>query len=219
MTDQTALKTRRKPAFGSHGSMDAPRAPDDFYRSPTHAMGMLLDTIAPERIASPGGLVIDAGAGDGRLTEPLYAAGYNVRGVDLHDRDPHPYLPIIGGIDFLTLTAANLSKWGRLDSVVMNPPYSLAQEFVRHALALLSDGGEVHALLRHNWMCAARHADLLPCLRRVVMCARHLKMMPADKEHLDKGYGPAVDFSWFTFTKGLDSRAVELIPARWRSLR
>lgn len=70
----TATRARR-PAPGSHGRLNKPRPGGDFYRSPPHAMALLLDTIAPARLMPDGGLIIDAGAGDGRLTRPLIEAG------------------------------------------------------------------------------------------------------------------------------------------------
>ena len=64
MTD-TAARTRR-PAAGSHGAMVKDRANADFYRSPPHVMALLLYPIAPARLVPDGGLIIDAGASDGR---------------------------------------------------------------------------------------------------------------------------------------------------------
>jgi hypothetical protein len=199
MTTQNPPQPRRKAAHGSHGAMDKARPTADFYRSPAHAMALLLDTIAPERLAPPGALIIDAGAGDGRLTRPLINAGYRVRGIELHDRSHDPALPIETGRDFLTLTPADT---GPVSAIVTNPPYDRAiiDRFIRHALTLLADGGELHALMRHNWMTGIRRRDLLPHIRRVIIC-RRLNMLPADREHDDKGHETNTDYSWFTLTK------------------
>lgn len=159
-------------------------------------MGLLLGACAPERLTK--GLILDAGAGDGRLTRPLIDASYEVRGIDLYDRDHHPGLPINTGIDFLALTAAEA---GNPATIVMNPPYNHSDAFIRHGLVLLPEFGELRALLRHSWMSGISRKDLLSSLVRIVMC-RPLKMLPADREHCDKGFGGAVDFSWFSFRKG-----------------
>jgi hypothetical protein len=187
---------QRKPSYGSHGTLDGPRPLGDFYRSPPHAMGLLLGACAPERLTK--GLILDAGAGDGRLTRPLLEAGYQVRGIDLYDRGHDAALPIETGVDFLALTAVDASNPA---AIVMNPPYKQSDAFIRHGLDLLPEFGELHALLRHSWMSGISRKDLLPSLVRVVMC-RRLKMLPADREHCDKGFGGAVDFSWFSFRKG-----------------
>lgn len=203
----TTTATTRRPAPGSHGSLTKARPAGDFYRSPPHAMAMLLDTIAPARLVPDGGLIIDAGAGDGRLTRPLIEAGYRVRGIELYDRQHDPALPIETGIDFLALTPLD----SNVAAIVMNPPYgrSLMNSFLRHAMALLPEGGELHALMRHVSMTAEGRAYLLPCLKRIVMC-RRLNMLPFDREHDDKGHQTMADFSWFTFEKGRTTGATSI---------
>lgn len=214
----TAMKTRS----GSFGPMDGPRAEGDFYRSPPDAIRMLLDPLGIRpmigdehhdpvympRLAAPGELVIDAGAGDGRLTRPLIEAGYAVRGIELFDRSHDPELPIETGIDFL-----KLRELPGATAVVMNPPYALTDEFVRHALTLMPVGGEVHALLRHAWMNGISRADLMGQCRRIVMC-RRLKMPPATGTVVDKGHRPQVDFSWFTFVSGRRCETMHVFHAR-----
>ncbi len=200
--------TQRKPSFGSHGALDNPRPLGDYYRSPPHAIGLLLNSIAPERLTD--GLILDAGAGDGRLTAPLIEAGYGVRGVELYDRNHHPRLPVDTGIDFLALSAAEA---GSPSCIVMNPPYNQVDEFIRHGLGMLPEGGELHALLRHSWMNGISRQDLLPAMKRIVMC-RRLKMLPADREYADKGFGGAVDFSWFSFKKGYNGGRPEILFAK-----
>lgn len=209
----TATTTsHRRSTAGSHGRMDQERAEADYYRSPPHAMALLLDTVAPARLVPDEGLIIDAGAGDGRLTKPLLEAGYRVRGIELHNRHHDPALPIDTGVDFMSLTTSDL---GRPAAIVTNPPYSLGvvDRFLRHGLSLLPDGGELHALMRHNWMTGIRRHDLLPCLSRIVMC-RRLRMLPFDREHNDKGYQAMADFSWFTFEKGRTAGTCELLHAK-----
>jgi hypothetical protein len=96
----------------------------------------------------------------------------------------------------------------------MNPPYgrSLMNAFLRHAMALLPEGGELHALMRHSSMTAEGRAYLLPSLSRIVMC-RRLNMLPHDREHHDRGHETQSDFSWFTFTKGRTAGATAIIHA------
>jgi len=174
-------------------------------------LALLLYPIAPARLVPDGGLIIDAGAGDGRLTRPLVEAGYRVHGIELHARQHDRGLPIEAGIDFLALTPFDSNGPA---AIVMNPPYgrSLMNGFLRHAMALLPEGGELHALMRHASMTAEDRAYLLPSLKRIVMCGR-LNMLPHDREHEDKGHETQCDFSWFTFTKGRTAGATAIIHA------
>jgi hypothetical protein len=72
------ISSRRWPSCGSHGTLGNLWPIGGYYRSPVHAMWMLLDTIAPERLTD--GLIIDAGAGDGRLIRPRSSPGSGCRG-------------------------------------------------------------------------------------------------------------------------------------------
>lgn len=193
----TGAAKNLKPSPGSFGKMDRPRAEGDFYRSPTNAVSLLLDALGRPLTD---GVVLDAGAGDGRLTEPLVKAGYKVVGVEISDRDEAPYLPIFTGVDFL---ADDFKAPAGLGAVVSNPPYRKedSEAFVRKAIEIIPVGGSAHFLLRHAWMCAASRADLMPLLRQITICGR-LRMMPFDREHDDKGLRPMTDFSWFSFEKG-----------------
>ena len=85
-----------------------------------------------------------------------------------------------------------------------------------HAVALLPEGGEPHALMRHASMTAEGRAYLLPSLKRIVMCGR-LNMLPHDREHDDKGHETHSDFSWFTFTKGRTAGTTSIMHALDRS--
>ena len=61
--------------------------------------------------------------------------------------------------DFLRLSGANDAN-----TIVMNPPYTIADDFVRHGLSVVGDTGTVRALLRLTWIAAKKRADLLPHL-------------------------------------------------------
>ena len=180
----------KNPVFGQYGAREGEREVDDYYRSPPDAIHCLTD-LTMLTIQEP---VLDAGAGDGVLLDGLKECGYDVRGVELSMcRPEHP--DIARGVDFLTFRPKI-----QYDSVVMNPPFKQSDEFVRHALDLVPDGGRVYALLRHTWPSAQKRSDLLPMIREIIICGR-LKMLPASKQHLDKGYSGTVDFSWFVFEK------------------
>lgn len=62
-------------------------------------------------------------------------------------------------LDFLT--AEPPAGWPAVLSIVTNPPYLLAEQFIRRALKLTQpEGGMVAMLLRNEYDCAARRRDL-----------------------------------------------------------
>ena len=83
--------------------------------------------------------------------EPACGQGHLARVFDDHDFTVLATDKIyrgygVGGIDFLN---TNLRFDG---DVVTNPPFSLAQQFVEHALQLVTDGSKVCMLLRVQFL-------------------------------------------------------------------
>lgn len=98
------------------------RREDDFYRTPVEASSAVLPYLRgfPRSVWEPA-------CGDGALSEVLELAGFDVVSTDLRDRGYAPGLP---GVDFLTVPR-KLAL-----SIVTNPPFKLAEKFIRHARKL-----------------------------------------------------------------------------------
>lgn len=95
--------------------------------------------------------VLEPSAGEGNIVNALRYNGFDhhITAVELQDR----YIPklrltrpdaLING-DFLCMDKSIL---GTFDLVIINPPFSLVEEFVEHSLDLLNDGGQVIVLMR-----------------------------------------------------------------------
>jgi hypothetical protein len=97
----------------------------DSYETPAWVTECLLPHIDGVRS------VWEPAAGAGQMAQALSAAGLQVTATDIST-----------GHDFLLATARPV------DAIVSNPPYSLAQEFIEHALALTKPSGMVAMLLR-----------------------------------------------------------------------
>lgn len=110
-----SLDQRRKRAQSLVGT-SAGRPADDFYPTPPEATQALLDV---ERFD---GLVWEPACGDGAISRVLEANGYRVLSTDLIDRGYGE-----GNHDFFTSPH-------KADHIVTNPPFILAEQFVRHAL-------------------------------------------------------------------------------------
>ena len=86
--------------------------------------------------------------------------------------------------DFLDL---KLVREDEIDAVVTNPPYRLAQQFVRHALTLCP---RVFMLLRLTFYESERRRDVLEGagLIRVHVFRNRLPMMQAEALHLNAAF-------------------------------
>lgn len=137
------------------------REDNDFYPTETwvtKAAAEFMDEMDWFRIKPrpPAYSIWECAAGDGAMIEPLQKLG-RVYGTDLVSRGA---LGVTSGVDFLG-THALPFRTGPA-TIITNPPYTYAEEFVRHALKLTEPVmGRVAMLLRNEWDCASERQDLL----------------------------------------------------------
>lgn len=110
---------------GGHGA----REKDDFYPTPPEATEALLTL----NLWGGSRKVWEPACGDGAISRVLARAGNDVVSTDLIDRGFGT-----GGVDFLKATSL------LAPIVITNPPFKLAEQFIRHALDL---GAETVAML------------------------------------------------------------------------
>lgn len=116
------LSPARMAAVKGSGRKAGARERDDFYPTPRWATQALLDV---EGFVQP---IWECACGEGHMAEVLREAGYHVVPTDLVDRGYGQ-----ARVDFL------MESTLRAPVIVTNPPYKLAGQFARHALALGAD--------------------------------------------------------------------------------
>jgi hypothetical protein len=162
---------------------------DDLYETPPEAVRALLGVET-----FPSGAIWEPACGPGAIARVLRAAGHEVWATDLvdydsPDQDQH-------GIDFLM---EHGSAPYFIGSIITNPPFKLATEFVRHALLLCP---RVYMLLRLAFLESERRTSILDSgwLRRVHVFRKRLPMM-----HRAGWDGPrassAIAFAWFCWDR------------------
>ena len=164
------------------GARDAGSAHgDDFYASPPEAIEALCGV---ERFDGP---IWEPACGDGAISKVLTAHGYDVVSTDLVERGYGQ-----GRIDFL------MEYESRAPNIVTNPPYKLAEQFVRHSLKLTT--GKVAFLMRLVWLEGQARGRLFkttPLAKVWVFSGRIPRMHRHDYE------GPrttsTIAFAWFVF--------------------
>ena len=162
------------------------RAADDFYVEPAWAVDALLNAIGIVL-----GWVWDPACGTGTIPRACNRRGIRAVGSDIASRGYGRT-----GVDFLTTTKL------RAETIICNPPFSLAEEFVRHARKL--GARRVVIMQRLAFLEGrARHDRLFrddPPTNVWVHCGR-VSMPPGDVDVKPKG--GAVAFAWFDW----DARA------------
>jgi hypothetical protein len=172
----------------------AQRAPlaerrDDLYETPACAVRALL---AVESL--PQGTVWEPACGPGAIVRVLRAAGHEVWATDLVDYASPDQDE--SGIDFLMESGSAPYFIG---SIITNPPFKNADQFVRHALLLCP---RVYMLLRLAFLESERRTAILESgwLKRVYVFRKRLPMM-----HRAGWNGPrassALAFAWFCWDR------------------
>ena len=111
------------------------REVNDYYATEPKALELLLD------LEQFDPFVWECACGEGHLSEVLKKRGYIVRSTDLIDRGYGE-----SGVDFLK-TAERFNG-----DIITNPPYKFAQEFVEHALEILTDGNKIAMFLKLQFL-------------------------------------------------------------------
>lgn len=165
------------------------RQADDLYPTPAWVTEVLCGAVRLR------GRVWEPAAGRGDMANVLRDAGYDVLCSDISgDR-----LGCDGCIeqDFLSMSVQAIApgKFGETFSIVSNPPYSHAQEFIRQALALTEPvGGMVVMLLRNEFDCAIKRRDLWsrPSFREKIVLTRRPMWFAQSTNHPRHNFSLAI---------------------------
>lgn len=121
--------------LGASNHSDSERETNDFYATDPKAVEWLL------KLETFNHNVWEPACGQGHISKVLIQNGYEVKSTDLVDRGYGQ-----GDVDFL---GCNEVFDG---DIITNPPYSMAQEFVEHALSLVPDGHKVCMFLKVQFL-------------------------------------------------------------------
>lgn len=163
------------------------RAKHDFYPTPSYVTNDLMD----REIFN--GKIWECACGDGAIAKVLVERGYNVVATDLIDRG-YGESPI----DFLTCTMKS-------ENIVTNPPYSLGEKFVKHALNLTT--GKVAMFLKLQFLEGQSRRAMFessPLARVWVYSKRVTQHRNGDK----KQYTGMMCFAWFVWEHGFSGEPI-----------
>lgn len=171
---------------GSKNRASKFRGDDDHYPTPPGATWALCRTgVLPPRVWEPA-----CGAGD--MARVLAAAGHDVVATTLRDRGYGET-----GVDFLQTTTL------RAPAIVTNPPFSLADEFVLHALQLQPK--VACFLLRLKFLEGARRFSALHVwapLAHVFVFVDRVKFFSGAAAVEDQPGWNTEAFAWFVWRRG-----------------
>lgn len=149
------------------------RHPSDFYETPPEATRALLRQLH----IPTGSSIWEPACGDGAISRVLEDAGYFVQSTDIRGKPPHNFLQD--------------GPW-KSDWIITNPPFNLADEFIRRAWWF---DVPFAFLLKATFANTKRHGILFQeCPPTGVY---PLTWRPAMAP--DRGKSPTMDFTWFVW--------------------
>lgn len=163
------------------------REKDDYYPTPPNGTRALL---AVEKFDGP---VWECACGEGDMSRVLEQAGYEVISTDLFDRGYGT-----SRYDFL------MEQKALAPNICTNPPFKLAEQFVRHALHLTrgTPGAKVAMLCRLAWLEGKQRRELFestPLARVWVFSGR----LGFDRgKQAETGRTGMIAFAWFVWEHG-----------------
>ena len=170
------------------GDQDNRRALD-FYPTPpdvTHALMKFLHI-------SPAELVWEPACGNGAMAEVIFEYGHDMITTDLRETGYGQ-----GGIDFLR-------EYRNCDAIITNPPFSISEEFIRHALkqarivAMLLKSQYWHAAKRKTLFQEYPPAFVLPLTWR------------PDFMGGERGGAPTMEVAWTVWIEGENDTRMRLL--------
>lgn len=172
--------------IGASNHCSESREEDDFYATPA---------VATEELCRLEGFrhdILEPCCGMGHISKVLVKHGYSVTSRDLVDRgfgDEH-------GIDFLK----DERKWH--GDIVTNPPYSLALQFVEHALDIVDEGCKVAMFLKLTFAEGKQRRSLFEKKTPVRVWVSSSRLECGKNGVF--GAGSAVAYAWWIWEKGYD---------------
>jgi len=164
---------------------EKPRAREDYYATPAWAAEELLQR---EKFNGRGW---ECACGDGAISRVLERAGYQVRSSDIRTDDN-----IYGekGVDFL-------KEWNKVDFIITNPPFKLAEKFCIHGLECLNENGKMAIFARLQFLEGQRrYKNLFSRFppKKIYVFAERVNCLYEGKE-IESGL---MAFAWFIWEKG-----------------
>lgn len=153
----------------------------------------------------------ECACGNGNLYRILEQRGYNCIYSDIKDRSTPEYpLKYTGMLnkDFLKEYVYPLKY--NVGVILTNPPYSLATEFIEHALDILPDNGLYIALMNITYLAGQKRYNRVyqfGGLRELYIFKKRVECWKNGEKPKDK-CGSIANYAWYVFQKGYKGQPV-----------
>lgn len=186
-----------------------PKAIEALFNAPCFSYTQVTELYLKNAKNNPYFYFWEPAAGNGNLSNWLRDNGYHTIASDLKYRGCTDG-SIIDGLDFLTTYPYNKFKGAAAHPfvIITNPPYSLATEFIEHALGILPDGGLYIALMNITYLAGQKRYQRVYSkgnLREIYVFSKRIECWKNGEQPKDK-CGSIANYAWYVFQKGYNGQ-------------
>lgn len=194
MKDWTGNSKSIYTTLGASNHTDKVREINDYYATEPKAAELLLEVedFAPN--------IWECACGECHLSKVFETHGYNVKSTDLIYRD--------GGMsetfDFLAESKSN--SWN--GSIITNPPYKYAYEFVEKALDTVTTGNKVAMFLKLQFLEGKKRRKLFDNTPPQTIYVSSSRLLCAKNGDFESTTSSAVAYAWYVWQKGYKGNTI-----------
>ncbi len=192
-----------------------PRLADDTYYTPQPLADAVCRCLAPALVEPR--LILEPSAGEGAFVRAARAGwpGAKIAALDVRPECGTPCARA-GAMSYRTESFLDLDaeRLARFDLVLGNPPYSLAEAFVRHAVGNVHPGASVAFLLRLSFL--GSRGRLTGLFREYPL--RYLLPVVGRPSFTPDGRTDASEYGVFVWTREWFDHAQILDPVEWKGV-
>lgn len=172
---------------------DTNRERNDYYATPPYAVEALLDR------ESFNSYICEPAVGGGSIANVLTSRGHKVQAFDIVDRG-YPNTIVR---DFMSVTKEDLIC---TPDIITNPPYSIATEFIQHALDISMDSVKIAMLLKIQFLETVKRYELFKQHPPKYIYVFVNRVSCGKNGVFDSG--SAVCYAWFVWERGSKSEPI-----------
>ena len=178
--------------IGARNHATSERAKRDFYATEPKAVRLLLEKVQFE------GEIWECACGNGDLSKEMERLGYDVYSSDIiiRDYDCVEY-------DFLSMENIHTDK-----NIITNPPYKLANQFIRKALEITEIGKKIAFLLPIRYITGKERKGIFNENPPLYFLVSSGSLKCALNGDFAKKIGNALEFAWFVWEKGYKGETI-----------
>lgn len=165
------------------------RAQDDFYTTDPKALRSFANYFELDKV------VWEPACGTGNLSRVLESMCQKVYSTDLKDRGYGE-----SGVNFLECDSVP----DGVTSIITNPPYKLANDFIEHAMDILPVGGTYIALMNLSYLAGKERYSRIYMYHYLEAIYVHIGRINCWRNDMRHASSSPVNYAWYVFRKPKD---------------